>query len=337
MTTFRSRNPCRPLDWRNQRVLGATADPARHWFSRSSDDNYVRRRIAFLRRCRVARGDDRAMEEVVEEFEDCFYAQRLAEGRQHANYAMTTSLVEARLLARQSFAEIAALTGTSAAVIEHFEAMYFDVVHRLEYRDWITAQVLVPALAAQVKAAAAQSGVGPVAFPFLDGSTKLFAYFCGPTTIDVIGMGFEGVSAFRTAEEFDTWWDDHWRQMIRRRSVQAAQTFEINKFNVTDVFAAHLRIIDLEQSPGAAKKAKTDFEAGIKAALDSLPYSPATLAGTDYRPGRTREADHLAIELNCIEAGRLAAGEPLKSILDDETIHLTMPPPRRAGGIVDSN
>jgi len=112
---------------------------------------------------------------------------------------------------------------------------------------------------------------------------------------------------------------------------------EINKFNVTELFAVHLRIIDLEQSPGAAKNAKTDFEARIKATIDSLPYSPATLAGTDYRPGRTREADHLAIELNCIEAGRLAAGEPLKSILDDETIHLTMPPPRRAGGIVDSN
>jgi len=28
-----------------------------------------------------------------------------------------------------------------------------------------------------------------------------------------------------------------------------------------------------------------------KAALDSLPYSPAALAGTDYRPGRTCEAD----------------------------------------------
>jgi len=40
--------------------------------------------------------------------------------------------------------------------------------------------------------------------------------------------------------------------------------------------------------------------------------------------------------LNCIEAGRLAAGEPLVNFFDEETIHLTMPPPRRAGRVVDS-
>jgi hypothetical protein len=50
--------------------------------------------------------------------------------------------VQARLLARQSFEDIAQRTIVPAEVIEAFEALFFNVRDRLDARDWITAQAI---------------------------------------------------------------------------------------------------------------------------------------------------------------------------------------------------
>jgi hypothetical protein len=50
----------------------------------------------------------------------------------------TRLLVEARLLARQTPDEVARLTGVPAGVIRTFEALHFNVLDRLDARDWVT-------------------------------------------------------------------------------------------------------------------------------------------------------------------------------------------------------
>jgi hypothetical protein len=82
-------------------------------------------------------------------------------------------IVQARLLARQSPCEVARLTSFEPAVIETFEANFFDVREHLGAKDWIANQVLWPGLEASLPTEA------------LGGALMAVGYRLGPAILDI--------------------------------------------------------------------------------------------------------------------------------------------------------
>jgi hypothetical protein len=85
--------------------------------------------------------------------------------------------IEARILARQSDAEIARLNGCSAEVIEAYEALFFNVRERLDDRDFILTSVIGP-----IEAGSKFYDEGQL--------WKLCGYLGGPQMLDAMIVGF---------------------------------------------------------------------------------------------------------------------------------------------------
>jgi hypothetical protein len=81
--------------------------------------------------------------------------------------------IEARLLARQSFDEIAALTGVPTSVVVLFESLFFNVLDRLDAIDWIACVAI-----------GRGRGVGCVPEPYA--VLKSYAYCGGPLILDSV-------------------------------------------------------------------------------------------------------------------------------------------------------
>ena len=96
----------------------------------------------------------------------------------------------------KAFDTIAEVMGITPGTVEWYEYFFFNVVDRLNQGDWITNQVLLPALQWSPLRAAGSGSFrnNEVVKPFLDGSLKLFAYFGGPRLIDVLLAGFNRAS-----------------------------------------------------------------------------------------------------------------------------------------------
>ena len=122
-------NPIRSPLWRWQRALELTAAGKRPG---KFDDEWVRRALPLARQLRS----------------DPDAAARDTDDPVAAAYALFGSEsprrdeIEARLLAAQGPQAIAEYVGVAAAVIEAFEAVFYNVVDRLRAHDWVLACVL---------------------------------------------------------------------------------------------------------------------------------------------------------------------------------------------------
>ncbi|OWK37438.1 hypothetical protein [Fimbriiglobus ruber] len=314
-------NPFRSPRWRADRVDELVLAPDGPLPCRRADDAFVRRYKQYRYRSMTA--PDPAV--AAAEYPECAAAERL----QAADVPpLLATVVEARILARQSFANIAARTGLDPVAVEWYEALFFHVTDRLDARDWVVTQILIPALARPRAAGPGGFDLGAVAAPAADGTLKLFAYFCGPLMVDVLTAGVTDVRSLKSPEEVDEWFHDHWQRTIARRSAQAAQLFEINRFNVTELFAIHARIIEQRNSPGAARKTQTDMEQRLQMLLDAIPWTLAEGGGGPDLPGRLNEFRHTAAALNEDELMILGAGGTLQNEDEIRSLHLPPPAPR---------
>lgn len=153
-----------PPTWRWQRACWH-ADHGRN-YSRRRDDADTARAIAYVRavRCgpegnpRLGRGVDRTV-----------HAARLIAEQDD----LTTLIIQARILARQTSREIAEQTGIDAAVIDAYEALFYSCRPRLIARDWVQMHALAPT--ANVPVAPERAVV-----------LKQFAYYGGPAVLDAV-------------------------------------------------------------------------------------------------------------------------------------------------------
>jgi hypothetical protein len=279
----------RQPDWRWQRVLKLCNRGTAPGRCSRRDDQYVRRARSFHQRW-VDADDPDKREDLFFEEPGLYYAYEFFQRQMDDDASAMT--VQARLLARQTPAQIADIMGVLPSMIEWYESLFFSVSEHLQNRDWITRQILVPSVERSGKWMMIPGKKTPmqddhglplmfnsrsVAHPFFDGSLKLFAYFGGPILLDVMLTGFQLGKPLRTPDEAGNWWDEFFSDTIRRRSGQAALQFEINRYNVTELFNIHARLMELDRSDDTEKKTQTAKDRHIRAMIDEIPF----LAGED--------------------------------------------------------
>ena len=171
-----------------------------------------------------------------------------------------------------------------------------------------------------------------IARPFMDASLKYFAYNGGPVVLDYLLTGCMPGKAVLNADDLAKFFDTHWSMAARARSAQAIRTFEINKYNVMELFALHANIVALEKGADGKSTQQTTIERHVSSILDELPWT----VGRNERGQKFQGSQVAALEagsaaeLRDNEIMYASAKTPLPQGLAD-AMQIQIPPPRRRG------
>lgn len=323
---FQRHNFFRTPEWRWERVLQiCDRENAGHCSKR--DDTFVKKAKAFYVGWKRANKNSGEQVDLMKLFWDepgLYYAFDMHNKR--TTDPEGALYIQARLLARQSPEEIAKEMKTIPETITWYEALYFNIADAIDARDWITKQVLVPAIMRSnyVRIApppseddddathrAVWARDSEVAQPYLDGTLKMLAYFGGPLMTDLLIHGMRSGMPLRSLDSLADWVDGHWTATIRRRSLQACITFEVTKYQVMQLFEIHARIMELEASDEAKNQKRSATESNISALLDELPWLVGQKGVDHYAGTVVGDYDTGAAELRDHELIRIQAGETI--------------------------
>lgn len=318
-------NPFRRPDWRHERVLnmlGRMPTPGR---CTKKDDDWVRGLRKFILRYQNSEPDKR--NQLAYEDPGLYFAYLIFE-RTEEDFEVAF-MIEARLLARQSKEDIAVELDTIPEAIEWYEKLFFNVKDRLRSHDWIMKHVLVPAVersSARPEQQSGRPGRKPIAEAFYDASLKCFAYYGGPIAVDFMLSGFNRGMEPQTRDDLSPWLDAHTALAAKRRSAMAVGQFEVDKWNVMDLFAFHARLMEIEKSEEHASKARSEIEKNIDGLMSEIGWTVGRDGGKEFKGAAFVEMQSSAVELRDHQLLSAAAGVPI-DIEDIKSI--TMPPPQQ--------
>lgn len=242
--------------------------------------------------------------------------------------------VQARILAGQSSEEIADILGIHPLAIEWYEAMFFNVRDKLNNRDYITRNVILPAILSGQAIVPPAGGNQPspfrdstVAKPFMDGSLKMFAYFGGPHVADVFIAGLQHGHKVSGREEVATWLDGQFTMSVRRRSAQTINLVEINKYNAMELMAVHTQIMALSASQDSRDQARTTIDRHIEQMVNDIPWAVGEDGARIYDMKIIGRLDEMAGELRDDELLKLASGRPVEGLTEE--FPSALPAPRK--------
>jgi hypothetical protein len=333
-STYQKYNPFRRPDWRWERVLHMIDRHPSPGRCTRCDDRFVRKAREFAKAYRDK--DDYGREQLFYKEPGLFIAYQIY--ARQADEADTALYLQGRLLAGMRPDEIGHDMGTLPQAVEWYEALFFNVVDKLKHRDWVSSQILVPAMTRNFglfdptredddqQPSPWRQAV--FARPFKDASLKMFAYYGGPVLCEYMIAGFQQGRICTSPDNVDAWLDGHWATTLRARSAQAARTFEINKYNVMELFATHAQIVQMENSAETASGRQSAIEKHVGALINELNtvWQVGVDDEEDGAPALLK-FDRGAAELRDDELLLVAAGDVNESQLDGLE-QLTMPPPR---------
>jgi hypothetical protein len=323
-TDVRMYDPFLRPDWRFERVLRLVSRVPTPGRTTKRDDSHIKEARSFM--LRWNRGEE-WRESLLDENPGLYYAHSI-----FANLHMDPEvkfMLEARLLASQPVEEIADRLKTLPETVSWYEKLFFNVSTFLRHHDWIVKHVLLPSSDRFVEhedddddAAPAPQGTPLVVRPHLDMTLKFFAYFGGPILCDFMISGFRRGNAVQNADEISSWLDDQWRSTIQRRSAQSAGVFEVNRYNVMELFATHARIIELQKGAESGEERRSSFTRHVSTMLSQLPWTVGRRGAEQYAGSTMGDLDSAAAEINDEELILIGGGEVPSSVkeLDSLTI-----------------
>ncbi len=308
-------NPFLRPNWRHERVVQmlATVPPER---CKRYDDQWVKDYKTFLFQWNKGENNrDRLMYD-----NPGLYFAYLLHDRMYVEPELRL-IIEARLLAGSPKEEIADACKTIPETIEWYERLFFNVEDFLKHRDWILKHVLLPSSDRFVEDESDDDSddfkprpSSELVRPHLDMTLKFFAYFGGPMVCDLMITGFRRDKRVTSMEELPEYFHEQFMSQIMRRSAQAAGQFEINKYNVMELFATHSRIIEIMRASESQEDRHNEFEKHVNAMLSELPWTVGLDSKKLYADTPIGVFDENAAELNSEELMLYGAGKEPESV-----------------------
>jgi len=285
---FQLYNPKCPPSWRFDRVMELLRHHPRPARPAPHDDDYIRQARRFVMDFRSCPQSKRM--ELFARNPGLYYAYSIHNDDEDE---MTSCILQARLLARQSHEDIAHAMKTLPSTVTWYEKLFFNVKDRWEHKDWIVRQILGPAV---------ERGL---LHRDHDLTLKLFAFFGGPHVLDLVLTGFQQSGLAQTIEAAKAFVVAQVRDSLARRcAIEAAEGFTVNEFNVIDLFNAHAKFLELEQELGSGQ-ARDQIEANIMQMIKEFQWKVGSQE-QEGLPPLLLTADQGSVELSDKEL--LAAG-----------------------------
>lgn len=219
-------------------------------------------------------------------------------------------ILEARVLADEAPAAIAAKIGLDPATIQCYSRIFFDVAGHLAEPDYVLATVLGPRF---------QQGVWDY-----DLVWKYFGYVGGPHVLDRI-MNHQALQGKPTTPaQADEFLSDTGRRTLERLLALTA-----SGMSGRDPLLARQLLL---QQAAARRKAEADqpqniLERHIAALIEELPWSCGKDGANEVTPA-VAEFDQSVVELRDDELLRLSAGEHLPELDELKTLEMPAPTPK---------
>jgi len=315
-TDVRLYDPFLRPDWRFERVLRLVSRVPTPGRTTKRDDPHIKDARSFM--LRWNRGEE-WRENLLDEDPGLYYAHSI-----FTNLHMDPEvkfMLEARLLADQPMEDIADCLKTLPETISWYEKLFFNVSPFLRHHDWIVKHVLLPSSDRFVEhndddddAAPVPQGTPLVVRPHLDMTLKFFAYFGGPILCDFMISGFRRGNIVQNADEISSWLDEQWKVTLQRRSAQSVGVFEVNRYNVMELFATHARIIELQKGMESGEERRSSFTRHVSTMLSQLPWTVGRRGAEQYAGSAMGDLDSSAAEINDEELILMGSGEVPDSV-----------------------
>lgn len=304
-TEFQKGNFFRSPSWRWDRVVSLVDRPSVPGRCTRQDDEFIRRGKTFYLQLRGNRSRDRRRLLFREE-PGLYYA--IDFHRRQIEDPESALLLQARILTAETDENIAKTIGLTPDTVCWYERMFFNVRDRLIYKDWIVRQVIMPAL---MRHPAMQSGKDQVVNPshLYDGTLKLFAYFGGPHAADIMISGFQSGRKLMEPDKWQTWFDEQWAMTFRKRMASASPVFEVNRYNITELFGVYTRLLEIEKKAASGQTPQNVQEQAANTLLAELPWAFGAEAAKRYADTEIGRQDQEAEELRDDELLTAARGE----------------------------
>lgn len=287
--------------WRYDRIRQLLDARPRRGPARA-DDAITRRAATFIARWDAvpSRGQrsqkvQEARQELFPQYPDLYLAYELFTAN---NGERLRGALEARILAGQPDEEIAKRLGTMPEAVHAYEQLFFHVRDRLTHSDYIVTKVL---------AASIQGGLET---PSLDLSAKFFGYFAGPVVLDFVLSGYDrNISPPTDSATCDEYMDSFFRSNVSRRSAEATAFFEVNRFNVMELFQIHTNLLALTAKAKDGQDNLGMVEESIDLLLKAIPWSTGKDRRMSLQASPLARYSNSAGELRSAELLSAAAGE----------------------------
>jgi len=311
---YRLADPFLLPNWRQERVLRIVSSIAPARIKRWDDEWILAYRKFFLS---YRRGES-AREELMHEQPGLYFAQQIHE-RTPQNPDMAL-LLQARLLTGASDEEVAHLLKTIPQTVFWYERLFFNVRDFLDHSDWVVRSVLLPAsdrfVATSDEAASDRvDGTMPATpvNPHFDMSLKYFSYFGGAMVCDLMISGFLERRNVMSPKEIVNFFDDYFTHQIRRRSAIASRLFEVNKYNVMELFNTHTRLMEIQANSKDTEERHTQLTTAIKSMLSVASFSVGRANSKDT--GLSEDYDRSANEFDSDSVSQAELGNAPRNML----------------------
>lgn len=221
--------------------------------------------------------------------------------------------IEAHILARETNKEIAFKVGCAPEIVEAYEAIFFHVREKLNFREYILNSVMSDAVT---------RGLSDRHYDLL---WKLFGYSGGPHVLDaMIGKLVNPMWAARS-DDVPSFFQDAALNIMKKKAAIASLTVPINSNTHLNLIEAFVKYVEIERTTDSMGKAQDQIVANLNSMLTMLPFGVGTKkSGQDKM---LPAYDGTAIELHADELMVVGAGLnlPQQQVLTA----LEFPPPPR--------
>ncbi len=295
-------------DWRFKRVLSMISRQPTPGRTTKRDDEYIKDARTFLLRWKKGEAERRKLQYDMTAMYNAWLIYDKATKEPEAQF-----LIEARLLSGQSYDQIAFDIPTLPETIECYEKVFFNVKTFLPHHDWIIRHVLLPAsdrfIEEEDDDAQLQFKPQAVVRPHFDSTLKFFAYFGGPILCEFMISGFKRGQKVHTQDGIEEFIHDNFVSNAGKRSAQAIREFEINKYNVMELFSTHLQIIAVQKSAAVQEDKHSTIEKHIHGMLTEIPWTVGKDAREVFEGTVIGALDEDAAELNSEELMLIGTGQ----------------------------
>ena len=312
-------DPQRVPSWRSDRVMSLLSGGSRPRRVGRKDDEFVRGCLQFLRKYQLT--VPRGREEVAASSTSLGHAPSAMRlfGRHFGPWCAHRihddadgewrALWQARILARQTDAQIAASFGTKPEAIFWYEKLYFDVRDRLDRHDWVLETIL------GMSSARSTTGDGGGSEARRDLIYQYFAYCGGSRPLDAVLSGFTAGSPPAGSADVGAWFESAYKHMVKVRAATVLPTLKSNKLSVRQLLELGLRVLDMDNTAGDHEQLRSALKSAVAALVNEVPREPAVRQKTSLTlPERQFEG---AIELRADEEMLIAAGHAPPNLLSE--------------------
>ncbi|MEK6253236.1 MAG: hypothetical protein N2B05_00930, partial [Gemmatimonadales bacterium] len=291
-------DPLRPVDWRNRQAQSILDDRPRMGDER---EDYDTQQLARFRRIRALCRGKRDLRMLRERMPHVFAAVEI-----HGQAAPAfLAGIEARILAGQTGAEIAELTGVPEDAIRLFEKLFFDVRDRLGARDFILNEVIP---------SGGQSGSDAQRFR----DWKYFGYVGGPELLESVMHGSTPTDGPVRADDLAKGLSEG-TELLARRSL-AERINSSAPEDIRQVGQLHRICAKTGRADDETERPLTEYEESMAALSDGMPWQVVRpgISGDDY-PEKIKWFQDRGIVLRASELSLYA----LTGELPNETLFAT--------------